>query len=123
VIAVGRAPSLNENGESAPDVTALSRQLFDESPSTLVKDTSTLGEALNMAVAPDFKVDRDNEDLGFIRRKLPDADIYFVANTANHPVSRQATFATRTSSASDGMPTQARRFPYRACDRFEPCSL
>jgi hypothetical protein len=64
------------------------------SPSTLVKDTSTLGEALNMAVAADFKVDRDNEDLGFIRRKLPDADIYFVANTANHPVSRQATFAT-----------------------------
>jgi hypothetical protein len=94
VIAVGRAPSLNENGESTPDLTALSRQLFDESPSTLVKDTSTLGEALNMAVAPDFKVDRDNEDLGFIRRKLPDADIYFVANTANHPVSRQATFAT-----------------------------
>ncbi|MDT7815555.1 MAG: hypothetical protein QOJ42_5471 [Acidobacteriaceae bacterium] len=94
VIAVGRAPSLNENGESTPDLTALSRQLFDESPSTLVKDTSTLGEALNMAVVPDFKVDRDNEDLGFIRRKLPGADIYFVANTANHPVSRQATFAT-----------------------------
>ena len=43
VVAVERAPSLNENGESAPDVTALSRQLFDESLSTLVKDTSALG--------------------------------------------------------------------------------
>jgi hypothetical protein len=94
VVAVGRAPSLNENGESAPDVTALSRQLFDKSLSTLVKDTSTLGEALNKAAEPDFKVDRDSEDLGFIRRKLPGADIYFVANTANHPVSRQVTFAT-----------------------------
>ena len=42
----------------------------------------------------DFKLDRANDDVGFIRRKLPDADIYFVANTANHPVSMQATFAT-----------------------------
>ena len=91
VIAVGRAPSMNENGESAPDLSALSRQIFDQS---LVADASALAGALHKAVAPDFKLDRANDDVGFIRRKLPDADIYFVANTANHPVSMQATFAT-----------------------------
>ena len=94
VIGVGRAPSLNENGERAPDLTALSRQIFDESKSTFVAGPSALAGALHQAVAPDFKLDRANDDVGFIRRKLPDADIYFVANTANHPVSMQATFAT-----------------------------
>jgi hypothetical protein len=94
VIAVGQAPSMNENGERAPDLSALARQIFDESKSSLVKDPSALGDALHKAVPPDFKLDRANDDVGFIRRKLPDADIYFVANTANHQVSMQATFAT-----------------------------
>jgi len=94
VIAVGRAPSLNQNGESTPDLTALSRQLFGSSKSTFVGDPSALAGALHTAVPPDFELDRANDDVGFIRRKLPDADIYFLANTANHPVSMQATFAT-----------------------------
>ena len=72
----------------------LSRQIFDQSPSTLVADPSALAAALHQAVPPDFKPDRANDDVGFIRRKLADADIYFVANTANHPASMQATFAT-----------------------------
>ncbi len=93
-IAVGRAPSLNENGESTPDLSALSRQIFDQSKSAFVADPSALAGALHKAVPPDFKLDRANDDVGFIRRKLPDADIYFVANTANHPASMQATFAT-----------------------------
>ncbi len=92
-IAVGRAPSLDGNGEHAAEVTALSKQIFGAS-SSFVPDASALGKALHEAVAPDFKLDRANEDVGFIRRKLPDADIYFVANTANHPASMQATFAT-----------------------------
>lgn len=94
VIAVGRAPSLDEHGERAPDLSALSQQIFDESNSSLVADPSALAGTLHKAVPPDFKLDRANDDVGFIRRKLPDADIYFVANTANHPVSMQATFAT-----------------------------
>jgi alpha-L-rhamnosidase len=76
VIAVGRAPAL------------------DQSESTLVADPSGLADALHVAVPPDFKLDRANDDVGFIRRKVPGADIYFVANTANHPVSMEATFAT-----------------------------
>jgi hypothetical protein len=73
---------------------ALTRQLFDESKSTFVRDPSALADALHQAMAPDFKLDTANEEVGFIRRKLPDADIYFVANTSNHPVSARAAFAT-----------------------------
>ena len=93
-IAVGRAPTLDANGESAAEIAALSRQLFDGSKSTLVADESALGDALHKAVRPDFQLESDNDAIGFIRRKLPAADIYFVANTSNHAVSARATFAT-----------------------------
>jgi hypothetical protein len=94
VIAVGRIPTLDENGERAPDLVSLSRQIFDESKSTFVGTESALADALHKAMPPDVKLDSANDEVGFIRRKLPDADIYFVANTANHPVSVRATFAT-----------------------------
>jgi hypothetical protein len=93
-IAVGRAPTLDANGQSASEIGSLSRQLFDSSKSTLVAGESALEEALHKAVRPDFQLDGDNDDIGFIRRKLPAADIYFVANTSNRPVSVRATFAT-----------------------------
>jgi len=93
-IAVGRAPMFDTNGQSASEIGSLSRQVFDSSKSTLVAGESALEEALHKAVRPDFQLDGDNDDIGFIRRKLPAADIYFVANTSNHPVSVRATFAT-----------------------------
>jgi hypothetical protein len=94
VISVGRAPSLDANGESVAEIASLSRQLFDSSKSTFVGDESALEDALHNAVPPDFKLESDNDEVGFIRRKLPVADIYFVANTSNHPVSLRAAFAT-----------------------------
>jgi hypothetical protein len=93
-IAVGRAPTLDANGQAVTEIASLSRQLFDSSKSTFVADESALGDALHKAVHPDFQLESDNDDIGFIRRKLPAADIYFVANTSNHPVSARATFAT-----------------------------
>jgi hypothetical protein len=91
-IAVGRATTLDANGQNT--AASLARQLFNSSTSTLVADESGLEEALHKAVRPDFQLQSDNDDIGFIRRKLPAADIYFVANTSNHPVSVRATFAT-----------------------------
>jgi alpha-L-rhamnosidase len=59
-----------------------------------VADESSLGEVLQKSVAPDFQLQSNNDEIGFIRRKLPGADIYFVANTSNHPVAAQAAFTT-----------------------------
>jgi alpha-L-rhamnosidase len=59
-----------------------------------VADPASLGAALHNAVPPDFQLQSHKDEVGFIRRKLPTADIYFVANTSNHPVSVEATFAT-----------------------------
>jgi hypothetical protein len=93
-IAIGRAPALDANGHSAAEIASLSRQLFNSSTSTLVADESALKEALHKAVRPDFQLESENDDIGFIRRKLPAADIYFIANASNHPVSVRAAFAT-----------------------------
>jgi hypothetical protein len=59
-----------------------------------VADESSLGEALHKSVVPDLQLQSKNDVIGFVRRNLPGADIYFVANTSNHPVTAQAAFAT-----------------------------
>ena len=97
-LAVGRAPSMDEEGKPMSEIAALSKQLFDSGMSTLVADASGLGDALHRAAAPDFKLmnaEKHTQDrVGFIRRKLHGADIYFVVNTGNGEIDTSATFAT-----------------------------
>ena len=82
VIAVGRLPSMT------PDGTPLAAGATNAI--VLVADEAGLATALPLAVAPDFKLAAVDEQvkaqLGFIRRRTADADIYFVANTGNTPV-------------------------------------
>ncbi|AXC10290.1 glycoside hydrolase family 2, sugar binding [Acidisarcina polymorpha] len=94
VISVGRAPSLDGEGQADAEVTSLSRQLFELSKSTFVPDESTLGAALHKAAIPDLQLTSDKDEIGFVRRKLSNADIYFVVNTSNHPTTAHATFST-----------------------------
>jgi hypothetical protein len=102
VISIGHAPSILPDGKSSPELTSLSRQLFDPTKSTSVPDIAHLAEALHTASKPDIQLtgadDSTKDQIGFIRRKLPNADIYFVANTANHPIDAQATFTTTQRS-------------------------
>ena len=94
VIAIGRAPSINPEGKTTAEITSLSGQLFDATKGSLVPDDSALAEALHKAAKPDFVLASDHAEIGFIRRRLPASDIYFVANTSNHAVETTATFAT-----------------------------
>jgi hypothetical protein len=82
-IAVGRAPSLDENGNR-----------LEPAASLVVTEEEELPAVLTGAAPPDFALDGANEEIGFVRRKLPNSDVYFVANTANHPVAARARFAT-----------------------------
>jgi hypothetical protein len=63
-----------------------------------VPDEAHLADALTKAAKPDFQLPADDSvarsQLGFIRRKLPGTDIYFVANTGNQPIDTTASFAT-----------------------------
>ena len=98
VISVGRAPSIDPEGKLVPELTALSKRLFDASNSSFVSDEAHLPDALHAAVKPDLVLPADDSaarsQLGFIRRKLPTADIYFIANTGNQPVDTTASFTT-----------------------------
>ena len=91
VIVVGHAPSLTSDGKRLNPIAF-------KSFSTKVADESHLAEALHTAADPDFKISSPDEHtkevVGFIRRKLPDADIYFVTNTSNTSIQATATFGT-----------------------------
>jgi hypothetical protein len=98
VISVGRVPSVDPEGKTIPELTALSQQL----PS-ISDDMNRLTSALFQAGKPDLllsekegpgPVTRPRDQIGFIRRKLPDTDIYFVTNTSNEPIQATATFNT-----------------------------
>jgi hypothetical protein len=93
-ISVGRAPSIDPESATNPEITALSRRLFNAAQSTFVPDETQLVEALHQASTPDLQLTANQQDIGFIRRKLPAADVYFVVNTANHAVEAQATLRT-----------------------------
>jgi hypothetical protein len=82
------APGLAEAAADTPAIRELSRTLF-EARAKLVADEARLGDALHAALAPDMA---KPPEIGFVHRKLPFADIYFVVNTSNHPVRGSAEF-------------------------------
>ncbi len=99
-IAVGHLPMLNPEGQPLGDAGG------DTSEIALVPDEASLTQALHNAAKPDFQFAGATDDdtlthLGFIRRKLPNADIYFVVNTSNQPINLTATFATTNKFAEE----------------------
>ena len=93
ILTVGRKPTLDPEGQPL-GVAAWDAKL----PGAVhAGDIASVPRALNSLADPDFAIVEDNESphfVGFIRRKLPHADIYFVANTSNRAVSLSANFAT-----------------------------
>jgi hypothetical protein len=105
VISVGRAPSIDPEGKALPELVSLSKQLFDPAKSTLVPDESSLSAALTKVEKPDFQLNGADPaavgQVGFIRRKLPNADIYVVVNTANVPFDITVNFTTTHKSGEE----------------------
>jgi hypothetical protein len=87
VIATRRRPSLApgmiEGERDTPQIRQLAANL------KLVGDESKLGEALHNLLRPDVAA---APEIGFVHRHLPFADIYFLVNTANHPVKTDVAF-------------------------------
>jgi len=104
IIAVGGMPSVAPGFMDAErisaQVAAASKNLLGKPNVRIVADDAAVGAALAKALAPDFKVAAQAEDIGFIHRKLADGDIYFIANTSNHEVRTSATLRAPRKSAS-----------------------
>lgn len=105
VIAVGRipgeAPGYENHAQESAQVAAEAKQLFGgaHDEAKLVPDADSLATALNAAVPPDMHLDQAEPLVGFTHRKLAAADLYFIANTSNQPVSTQATFRNARPTA------------------------
>ncbi|SDF65196.1 MULTISPECIES: glycosyl hydrolase [unclassified Duganella] len=104
LIAVGSKPSLAPGYRDAAAQTRrvrqLSEQLFALPGVQMVAAEAALGAAVGKAIAADFHVASQAEAVGFIRRKLTDGDIYFIANTSNHEVRTTATLAAKRAHAA-----------------------
>jgi hypothetical protein len=95
VVATGRrpsiAPGLNATPAEHEEVRAIAQRLFEAGH--FVKDENKeLGETLARLLQPDLKLSPVVPEIGFVHRKMSDAEIYFVANTGNVPQSVKASF-------------------------------
>jgi hypothetical protein len=104
IIAVGGPPSLAPGWLDAARVSATvaakAKALFAHPNVRVVADDDAVGAALQTVLAPDMRLSAQVADVGFLRRKLADADLYFIANTSNHPVHAQASFAAGRKAAA-----------------------
>jgi len=105
VIATHRLPStapglMNAAAESL-QIQELSQRLFRDAgdAALFVKNEEELGKALLSHAKPDVSFSPSAPEIGFTHRKLDAADLYFIANTANHPIQTTAKFRDAKRSA------------------------
>lgn len=95
VIAVDHLPTKDAGGGTLPSA-SLTEAIV------LVPSAEQLPQAMHEALPADLRIDAATpgvaRSLGFIRRTLPDADVYFIANTANVPIHVTASFGTKFPS-------------------------
>jgi len=98
-IAVGHLPTLTPEGKPLGDAGGETSEI------ALVPDETSLAQALQHAARPDFQISATDEasrnTIGFIRRRLANADIYLVVNTSNQPIDTSATFSTTHKFAEE----------------------
>ncbi len=101
-----RAPGLTEGPRDSAAVAQISKEMFapDAKDAKVVAGTGDLGAALEAVLKADVAIVPATPAVGFIHRKMADADIYFVANTDNVPHTFDATFRTARAGAQSWNP-------------------
>jgi len=105
VIAIGgtpqSAPGLLNEKQDSERVAASAHLLFsrENDGARLIPDASQLQQALNATLDPDMHLSVTTPAVGFIHRKVPGADIYFIANTGNQQVDAKAKLRSTRPSA------------------------
>lgn len=97
-----RAPGFKEAPRDSATVVQMSRELFAAGAKNarIVASSAELGEAIGAVLTPDVAISPATPTIGFIHRELPNADIYFVANTDNRPHTFDTTFRTTRAGAA-----------------------
>ncbi len=105
VVATRSVPStapglIGAEGEAA-QIRELSQRLFrqPEAPGHFIQDEGQLGGSLAGYLQPDVVLAPATPEIGSIHRKLPDGDLYFMANTSNQPHRFSAKFRSSAQNA------------------------
>jgi hypothetical protein len=116
------APGFRETKTDTPQVIEISQRLFQAAgaPGHFISDEHTLGAALASHLKPDVAMSTPISEIGFVHRKLPFADIYFLANTSNRAVDTQATFRVSEKYAEWFDPISGK---FSACDSIAPVDV
>lgn len=95
------APGFLNSVEESKQIQQISRLLFSPSNARgrFVANERDLASTLSRLSQPDVVIVPQTQDIGFVHRKLPDADIYFIANTSNQPREFQARFRVLEETA------------------------
>lgn len=85
-------PGLLEEERDSGRIGELAKALFaaDGKNARLVENEQSLSSELQALLAPDFLAGNAAPAIGFVHRKLPEADIYFAANASNHAIDTEA---------------------------------
>ena len=97
-----RAPGLQATAQERADVRAAAARLFGGSVSPrrfIADEREELLTTLRASLRPDLRMTPAVPDVGFVHRRLPFADVYFVANTSNVTVRTSAAFRVGRRSA------------------------
>ena len=107
VIAVEHVPTMDAEGNASLEIKQLSEAI------AVVPDYAALGQAMHDMAAPDLRFEDANDAtknaVGFIRRRLQDADVYYVVNTSNEPVDVTVTLGTQHKNAEQWNPDNGDR--------------
>ena len=87
VLATKHLPSMATGLQDAADTPAI-RSLAASFRAVVVQDETKLGGTLNGLLAPDLAA--GDPAVGFVHRKVGGTEVYFIANTSNHPVNSVA---------------------------------
>jgi len=85
-------------------VLAVRRKPEGDWPSLELVSEDDLSRRLSAAVPADVALSPPAPEIGFVHRRLPDADIYFLANSANGPRRVTARFRAQTPNAERWSP-------------------
>src|SRR5579885_1923686 len=94
------APGLLDGQRDSGDVLELTRELFEGQNALciFVENESDLGAALASRLTPDVQLNPKVPEIGFIRRRLDEGELYFLANTGNQAHDVEATFRVKQLS-------------------------
>jgi hypothetical protein len=115
------APGLQATEAEQDQVREIVRRLFEgQTPrARLVKEENQLGGTLTSLVRPDVLLSPNVPEIGFIHRRIANAEIYFVANTSNVHRSVEATFRAANLQAEWWDPLSGRVSAADVSDRRE----